>query len=348
MTFIAANSLGQVVAGCLAFTSALMGAPTENAVHSAEIPRILLVAPADSTPLDAQIRTCQLRLARTATRGAELERLGWLFIAKARASSDPGYNTLAAVAAETLENTFDLPHAAWLLRGHVMQTRHRFAEAEELGRRLVDARGSPTDFALLGDALYDRGKIDEASTAYQRMIDLKPSLDSYARAANIRWIKGDLSGAIELQTLAVRSGGPRDAGALAWSLVRLGHFVWQNGNAEHAQALAARALEVLPEFQPALLLQGRILLSLGREIDALVPLARSAEILPLPESLWIYSEALRAVGRFDEAIAMEDRLVREGLAEDPRTVAVFLATRGRNSDVAMQLASTNSIIVPTS
>ena len=150
---------------------------------------------------------------------------------------------------------------------------------------------------MLGDALYDRGQIAEAAAAYQQMVDLKPSLDSYTRAANIRWIKGDLAGAIELQTLAVRSGGPGDAGALAWSLVRLGQFVWQNGDAVHADAFAARALALVPEFQPALLLQGRILLSEGKAVEALGPLARSAAILPLPESHWVYAEALRAAGR---------------------------------------------------
>ncbi len=35
---------------------------------------------------------------------------------------------------------------------------------------------------------------------------------------------------------------------------------------------------------------------------------------------------------------MEDRLVSEGPAEDPRTVALFLATRGRDFTTAAQLA----------
>jgi Tfp pilus assembly major pilin PilA len=35
---------------------------------------------------------------------------------------------------------------------------------------------------------------------------------------------------------------------------------------------------------------------------------------------------------------VEERLVREGSAEDPRTVALFLATRSHGSDVAVQLA----------
>ena len=318
---------------------AVLGAsqPGENSA-TVKIPAVLLIEPRDATPIDGQILASQRRLKSSAFPGSELERLGWLFIAKARASSDPGFFTLAGIAADALENNFALPQEAWLLRGHVRQTRHRFSEAEEIARRLVAARGGAADYALLGDALYDEGRIAEAAAAYQQMIDLKPSLDSYARAANIRWIKGDLAGAIQLQTLAVRSGGPGDAGALAWCLCRLGQLVWQQGNGADAMACAARALELVPEFEPALLLQGRLLLSAGRATDALVPLARAIAILPLPESRWVYAEALRAAGRSGEATVIEEQLVREGKAEDPRTVALFLATRGREASLAVQLA----------
>ena len=315
-----------------------LSASAPETVMPVRIPSIVLMEPPDATPLDAQIRTSQLRLRGTTVPAAELERLGWLFVAKARASSDPGFNTVAGIIADTLEDGFGRHHEAWLLRGHVLQTRHRFVEAEDLGRRLVSARGAPADHALLGDALYDQGKIAEAAASYQQMVNLKPSLDSYARAANIRWIKGDLAGAIELQTLAVRSGGPGDAGALAWSLVRLGHWIWQQGNAADAGELAVRALQLVPDFQPALLLRGRLLLAAGLPLEALVPLARAAEILPLPESRWVHADALRAVGRSSEAAELEERLVREGVREDPRTVAVFLATHGREVDKALQLA----------
>lgn len=302
------------------------------------IPALLMMPPRDSTPIDQQISASQRKLKDTTAPGAELERLGWLYIAKARVSSDPGFFTLAGIAADALEQKFDLPMEAWLLRGHVLQTRHRFAEAEVVARKLIAARATAADFALLGDALYDEGRISESADAYQRMVDLKPSLDSYARAANIRWIKGDLDGAVRLQTLAVRAGGPGDTGALAWSLCRLGQLVWQQGDGATAARCASRALELAPEFEPALLLQGRLLLAAGRPADAIVPLARAAEILPLPEPRWIYAEALRAAGHDSEAAAMEERLVREGRAEDPRTVALFLATRGRDISAAVQLA----------
>ena len=328
----------RLVCGLLVFISAARAGRAAEISAPAVIPALLLIEPREATPIDGQILACQRRLKTAAAPGAELERLGWLYIAKARASSDPGFYTLAGIAADALEKNFQLAPEAWLLRGHVLQTRHRFSEAEELARRLISARGTAADFALLGDALYDEGRIAGAAAAYQRMVDLRPSLDSYSRAANIRWVKGDLDGAVQLQALAVRSGGPGDAGALAWSLCRLGQLVWQQGDANQAAASAARALELVPDFVPALLLQGRLLLAAGRPLDALTPLARANSLLPLPEPRWIYAEALREAGRATDATEVEDRLVREGMAEDPRTVALFLATRGLDSVTALRLA----------
>ena len=332
-----------VLLGAILGATGVSAADAVSAKSAAEerptLPPILLMAPRDSSPLDAQIRASQLRLTRTALVGAELERLGWLMVAKARASSDPGFYTLAGVAADALEQDYHLKNEAWLLRGHVLQTRHRFTEAEDFGRRLVTSRGSAADYALLGDALYDQGRIAEAADAYQQMVNLKPGLDAYARAANIRWIKGDLSGAIELQTLAVRAGGGADPGAAGWNLVRLAQLVWQDGDAKAATALSARALELVPDFQPALLLRGRLLLADGKAADSVKVLARAVEILPLPEPRWAYAEALRAAGGEAAAIEVERLLVRDGLAEDPRTVASFLATRDRDSELALRVAA---------
>ncbi|MEO7413003.1 MAG: hypothetical protein ABIZ81_06580, partial [Opitutaceae bacterium] len=134
------RNLFAALLGLMLATDGVFAAETSSATPPAVarpvVPAILLIAPRDSSPLDAKIRASQLRLQRTALVGPELERLGWLMVAKARASSDPGFFTLAGVAADALERDYNLKNEAWLLRGHVLQTRHRFAEAEELGRRL--------------------------------------------------------------------------------------------------------------------------------------------------------------------------------------------------------------------
>ena len=64
------------------------------------------------------------------------------------------------------------------------------------------------DYGLLGDALMEQGRLDEAAAAYQQMIDLKPFYQSYTRAAHVRWMKGDLEGALGAMRRATRIGQP--------------------------------------------------------------------------------------------------------------------------------------------
>ena len=50
------------------------------------------------------------------------------------------------------------------------------------------------------------------------------------------------------------------------------------------------------------------------------------------------AEALRSAGREEEANGEEAQLVRDGASSDPRTLALFLATRGREPEAALSLA----------
>jgi predicted Zn-dependent protease len=89
---------------------------------------------------------------------------------------------------------------ALLLRSHVLNSLHKFKEAEQMARELVKKRGMHFDYGVLGDALMEQGKLDEAVVAYQAMMDQKPSPQAYSRPAHMRWLKGDLPGAIELMS----------------------------------------------------------------------------------------------------------------------------------------------------
>ena len=126
--------------------------------------------------------------------------LGWAFVAKARLTSDPGYYKLAEQCSELTSQDSD----ALLLKGHIFRALHRFKEAEEVARQLAAGDTSRWQyFALLGDALMEQGKLAQSVDAYQRMIDLRPCLQTYARVAHLRWLKGDLAGAEELMVKAV-------------------------------------------------------------------------------------------------------------------------------------------------
>ena len=267
-----------------------------------------------------------------------LERLGYLYVARARVSNDPGDYTLAEKAAGCLESRYPNEAAALLLRGHVLHQLHRFREAEQIARTLVARRTLVLDYGLLGDALMEQGQLAEAATAYQKMLDLKPFYQSYTRAAHVRWLKGDLQGAMAAMRLAIGSASPRDPESSAWAWTRLAAYELQAGRLREASKAAETALQHQPEYSAALLAQGRILLAMKRPSEATAVLRRATQLNPLPEYQWMLADALRGQGRDDDAATIERELTTGGATSDPRTLSLYLATRRTDPEKAVALA----------
>ncbi|MGI8435885.1 MAG: tetratricopeptide repeat protein [Chthoniobacterales bacterium] len=288
---------------------------------------------------DREIRALQDKIRQGQQPAALLEQLGWAFIAKARLSSDPGFYDLAEQSARALLDKAPKSPAGLLLLGHIYDAEHRFAAAEKIARQLTAEREFVFDYALLGDALMEQGKLEEAVIAYQKMVDLKPCLQTYSRVAYMRWLKGDLLGAIGAAGFAVSAGGPREPEATAWAHTRLAFYQIQAGDYTHAENGVDRALQLAPNYAPALLMRGRLLLARGRVTDSLEPLREAAKISPLPDYLWTLSEALHAGGQTDEAAGVDAKLEKSGQAGDPRTFALFLSSRRDKPELALRLAT---------
>jgi tetratricopeptide (TPR) repeat protein len=267
-----------------------------------------------------------------------LEQLGWAFVTKARESFDAGFYKLAEQCALGIEKRNPQSQAAMLLRGHVLQNLHQFKESEALARRLVDERGLCFDYGLLGDALMEQGRLNEAVEAYQRMMNLKPDLHAYVRAAHMRWLKGDLDGAIEAMQLAVSAASPLDPESAAWVNTRLAYYEFQAGRLEEAEQRCAFAQSYQHDYAPALLLRGKMLLAQNMFGQAVEVLQTATKVNPLPEYQWALAEALRAAGREDQAAAIEAQFRKQSAGSDPRTYSLFLATRHESPETALQVA----------
>src|SRR6185503_10425402 len=186
--------------------------------------RFVLASLNGNEPFDVEIAQQQALIRSGSPSG--LERLGWTFIKKARLTFDASYYNLAEQCAHCMEASGSKGSDALLLRAHALQSLHRFNEAEAVARELVKTREQPFDYGVLGDGLIDEGKVREGAAAYQKMIDFRPDLQSYSRAAHVRWLTGDLNGAIELMRLAITGSSPNDAEA-AWAYTRLSLYQLQ-------------------------------------------------------------------------------------------------------------------------
>src|ERR1017187_8606814 len=331
------------LAGCAAAFCEPRAAGASPAAGGASLDeKIILVQPSGSAREDSDIVIWQKRVRAGQEAGpvslGNYERLGWAYIAKARRTLDAGYYKLAEKTADVMDARFGVTDESLLLRGHVYHNLHRFQEAEAVARRLIAGRALAFDFALLSDALMEEGKLAESVAACERMMALKPGLEAYSRAANLRWLTGDLPGAIEAMEAAVRAGGPLDATNTAWTLSRLSLYYLQAARAQDALRVAESASRSVPDYPPALLARGRALVALGRPGEAIGPLERAERLNPLPEYQWWLADALRGGGQPDAAASMEAKLESRGEASDPPTLSLFLATRGGNSPEAVRLA----------
>jgi tetratricopeptide (TPR) repeat protein len=129
-----------------------------------------------------------------------------------------------------------------------------------------------------------------------------------------------------------------DPDSASWALTRLGLYYFQAGLLADAKAACDAALSHSANYPTALLLESRSLLIAERTAEAITSVQRAAEVNPLPEFQWALADTLRSAGRTEEAANVEAVLKRTGAQNDPRTLALFLATRGDQIELAIDLA----------
>lgn len=266
---------------------------------------------------------------------AQFERLGWLFVSLARRTRDEGFYAQAEACANCLA-TFE-KHAsdAQLLRGHVAFARHDFAAALRLAERLCAERGAAFDHGLRGDALLELGRIDDAEGAYQRMLDEKPCLQSYARAGVLCASRGELEPALELLEMACKAASPRDAEAAAWAYGEWSRLLAWNGEVERALQTLDVAENYLPAHAPTLLLRARLL---GAKGDLLAARDAARQALAREESVearWLLADLERALRNEAAAQQCEGVLESPRMHLDARSLTHYYATRAGAREAAL-------------
>lgn len=301
-------------------------------------PCAIVLTPLELPERDDPIVRYQQAILRSSSPIAYLEKLGWAFVSKARRDSDPGYYRLAEQSAQCIEQRTPGSPEALLLKGHALHNLHRFSEAEVMARKLVEQRGLWLEYGLLGDVLMEQGQLGEAAGAYQTMMDQRPGPQAYSRAAHLRWLRGDLAGAIKMMKMTVQAVGSRATEAAAWAEIRLGLYLFQSGDSENAWSHIDQALSLQHGYAPALLAAGRLHLAQGDLAEAVKALKHAARMNPLPEYQWLLIEALYANQQPDQAMKIELQLHKKGAVEDRRTYALYLASARKHLVLAEKLA----------
>lgn len=262
----------------------------------------------------------------------------WLRVARVHSSP-----RVVAAAQDCVARALELQHDSPLalrLRGLLLLDAHQFREASQLARVLLERHPDDVQsWGTLSDAELELGNVAAAVDAAQHMLDRKPSLLSYGRAAHLRWLIGDREGSKSLYRAAIRAGeAMADPEPRVWMMTQAAWVFWHEGDYNGARAGFLLAASLVPDYVPALQGLGRTALAAGDYQEAIAQLERAQARLPQPEAAWWLGDAYAALGRVQEAKAAYAQVDRLAHRADPRTLALFSATQGRELRRGLVLA----------
>ena len=136
--------------------------------------------------------------------------------------------------------------------GTLALARHQFrlGLSSGIARTASPPRCSQPYFVIV-DAEVELGRYRDAGTTLQRLIDLRPTLASYARVSYFRELHGDLPGAIGAMQLAVSAGGATPEN-LAYVQTLLGNLEFDRGQLAAAEPNYRDAPLSFPYYVPAI------------------------------------------------------------------------------------------------
>jgi tetratricopeptide (TPR) repeat protein len=334
-----ALALGGLVGGVLAESRS---ATTSSAAPVALADRALAgaaggVGASTLTALEAQVRA-QPRDAKLLTQ------LGFAYQLRWRETADPSYLPRSETALRRALRVGVEDADAVLGLGSLALIKHEFRAALRYGqtaRKLLP--GSSRPFGVIGDALIELGRYDEAFAAFERMVTLRPSLASYARIAYARELVGDREGAVEAMRLALdaAAGQPEPT---AWANVELAKLELGLGHTGAARRHVRAALRVLPGYPSARIELARIDAAAGRLDAALAGARRAADAIPTSSAVTLLADLLERDGRTADAqrqratIAVIDRLLEASGVQVDLESAVARADNLTRPDETVELA----------
>lgn len=301
-----------------------------------------LVKSDGSTPVDLRIAATQKVIERAPDRPDAWVTLGRLWVRKARESADPGFYLHARACADAALEIDPADLSAKNLVGLVHLNNHAFYDALDVADRvLADYPGDLMALGTRSDALLELGRYEEAAQAAQKMVNLKPNLPSYSRAAYLRWLGGDTKGAEAIAWKAIDAGRDlRDPEPTAWAIVQAAMMFWQDGDYDGANAGFDKALDAFSDYPPALVGKGRYLLLAKQDAKAAAAILEKAyKLSPLAETAWLLGDAREAAGDAAGAAQAYGLVIKHGRLGDARTLVQFYATKNRDIDEAVKLGA---------
>jgi len=291
--------------------------------------------------------------ARAHPTDAAWSRLGDALMQKARETMDLSYYGRAEAAyrkslAVSPNYANALVGIAWVLSG-----RHEFEQSIEWANKALKVEPNRADaYGLLGDAATEMGDYDSAYEQYQKMLDLKPDIASYSRAAHLLFITGGYKKATWLMSKAIGAGGPYPENK-AWCIAQMALLDFAQGAYVPAEQMLTQGLKETPNNYHLLAAMGRVKAGMKDFPAAIEYYKKAQDIVPQHEVVVALGDLYAMEGRKEEAdrqYALVDVLRKlnkaNGVIGDLQ-MAQFLADHDKDLEEALRLAETEYKTRPT-
>ncbi|MEM1092082.1 MAG: hypothetical protein AAF736_01650 [Pseudomonadota bacterium] len=258
---------------------------------------------------------------------------GWQLAALGQQTGDPGYYRFALAIGRRFRRQPRLHTEAVLLEGYSLQQLHRFDDAYRVVEPLLAIAPIAAVYQLLGDIRLEQGLIDQAAAYYQQQLNLKPSPSAYARGAQVRYLSGDVEGALSLLELALE-GATRssDVRELAFALRLGGRFLLTKGESRAASRMLVDSVRLMPSPSSRLLL-ARAQLASGQRKAACSTLLGLIDTYPAPDAVAWFDDLAACPGQDGLRQALRGQVG----GVDARGYARYLLLEARETAMAAEL-----------
>ncbi len=321
------------------------GACSQNSSSASEKRQAAEIKSEDSTPTsltNRQIEAAQKLIEKNPKMPNGYNSLAVAYIHLARETGDFSLNSKAETAVNrALEFEPENPDAQ-KLKISLMLTFHRFTEALDAATRLQPKFPQSAFFyGALTDANVELGNYKEAVDNVQKMVDLRPNMESYARVSYVRSLHGDPKGAIEAMQMAAKIADPMEKEPQAWCLVHLGDELFKIGNYAEAEKQYDAALNTFPNYHFALTGKGHARAAVGDYENAVKFFTEAQEKIPLTSTVIALGDVYTKIGKLEEARKQYDlaEFIEQKLGNlDQRTLALLWADHDTKLDEALDIA----------
>ncbi len=270
--------------------------------------------------------------------------LAGAYVQKMRETTDFSYIDRASTLVNAVIAADPQNYEARRLCTEIQLEYHQFQKAVESSRELIRLHPSdPWNWGTLGDASVERGEYEQGADAFQKMVDLRPDLSSYNRAAHYRFLTNDPNGAVEIMQLAIRAGSSSPEN-IAWCLVELGNIHFKTGRLNEAEDAYRSALRYFPGSHAAYAGLGKAFAAEGKLTDAVASYEHAKSITPLPDYAAALCDLYSLLGRKAEAAKQMQlmdviyKLMRANNEKINRNLSMIYSDHDRNLEVALELA----------